>query len=80
MDLSLPGIEVLRAIEKCDEQDQVFVDIETLVSNLDDPPLANDRSRILDTLRELKRKALIEFEVGRGVKITESGTVALRAL
>ncbi len=80
MDLSLPGIEILKAIEKSDKQDQVYVDIETLVSNLDNPPLANDRARILDTLRELKRKTFIEFKVGQGVKITESGTVALRAL
>lgn len=80
MDLSVQSIDILKAIEKCDEQDQVFVDVATLASNLDNPPLANDRSRILDALRELKRKTFIEFEVGRGVKITESGTVALRAL
>ena len=78
MHLTYPELEILKTVETIQADGESYVHVEQLVAGLNDPPLAEDRSRLLEGLRQLKKKDLIEFEVGEGIKITEGGIVALR--
>ncbi len=80
MDLSLPEIELLRAIERSEQSGTAFARLEDVVTFLDDPPLEENAARIRTALKDLRNKGMIKFEVGKGVSVTESGTTALRAV
>lgn len=80
MNLTYPEIEILRAVEQTQTEGASFAHIEEIAEKLNDPPLVGDRTELVDALKNLRNKKLIAFEVGEGVRITEGGTVALRAI
>jgi hypothetical protein len=80
MHMPLAEIEVLRAIEKSEAEGTTFSNLEEIVEKLSDPALEKDTKRLRQTLESLKKKSFIEFEVGKGIHVTESGCTALRAL
>lgn len=80
MSLTVPEMEILQAIEKNIESGAAYSSVEEIVGELDNPPLENNRNHLLAAFRALRSKGFIDFEVGKGMRLTESGTVALRSV
>lgn len=80
MDLSLAEIEILRAIDKCGNDEGEYTSFERMIASIRDPELSRDDTGISDALARLEAKTFIKTMGGRAVKLTEGGIVALRAL
>lgn len=80
MNLTFPEIEILRAVEETQSDGASFAHVDDIAKKLSDPALVDDRTKFLHSLKALRKKDLVVFEVGEGVRITENGTVALRAI
>lgn len=79
MEMSASEVAILKAVEELEERGEMFASLDEVVAHLAEDAVADDAKKLLAELRSLKKQGFIAFEVGRGVTLTESGSVALRA-
>lgn len=80
MELTSIEIKLLQAIERNEADGTMFASVGEIVEKLVEPELEEDPKRLRQALEELRRKRFIDFEIGKGIRVTKSGCTALRAL
>ena len=80
MDLTLAELEILKAIDTGIPDDGEYTSFERMISHIGDDQLKRDEARIRDALTSLQTKTFIECKGFGSLKLTEGGSVALRAL
>lgn len=80
MDLTLAEIEILKAIDTGYPDHGEYTSFERMIRHIGDDQLKQDETRIKEALASLKDKTFIECKGLGSLKLTEGGSVALRAL
>lgn len=80
MDLTLAEIEILKAIDTGYPDDGEYTSFKRMISHIGDDQLKRDETRIEEALTSLQTKTFIERKNLGSLKLTEGGSVALRAL